>query len=86
VTAAPRISRPIEMLVVGCHGGETPKHRTSGFVLKARGKMLAIDAGSLTSGLTLKEQNALNAVVTWTTFEISRRSPTTAVRRVRRRS
>jgi 3',5'-cyclic-nucleotide phosphodiesterase len=63
VTAAPRISRPIEMLVVGCHGGETPKHRTSGFVLKARGKTLAIDAGSLTSGLTLKEQNTLDGVI-----------------------
>ena len=39
-------------------GGETPKHRTSAFVLDDR---LAIDAGSLTSGLTLKAQCALEA-------------------------
>ncbi len=63
MTAAPRIARPFELVVVGCHGGETPKHRTSGFLLNARGKRLAIDAGSLTSGLTLKEQNALDAVL-----------------------
>jgi 3',5'-cyclic-nucleotide phosphodiesterase len=63
VTAERKSGRPIELLVVGCHGGETPKHRTSGFVLNARGKRIAIDAGSLTSGLTLKQQNALDAVL-----------------------
>jgi hypothetical protein len=41
----------VQLRVVGCHGGETPKHRTSAFILDDR---LAIDAGSLTSGLDLK--------------------------------
>ena len=31
---------------MGCHGGETPRHRTSAFVLDRR---VAIDAGSLTA-------------------------------------
>lgn len=48
----------MELRVVGCHGGETPKHRTSAFVLDER---LAVDAGSLTSGLDLKLQFQLNA-------------------------
>ncbi len=50
----------MELRVVGCHGGETPKHRTSAFVVDER---LAIDAGSLTSGLDLKAQFGLNAVL-----------------------
>ena len=50
----------MELSVIGCHGGETPKHRTSAFVLDDR---LAIDAGSLTSGMDLKAQCALNAVL-----------------------
>jgi 3',5'-cyclic-nucleotide phosphodiesterase len=44
--------------VVGCHGGETPKHRTSAFVLDER---LAIDAGSLTRGMELEAQLRLEA-------------------------
>lgn len=48
----------MELRVVGCHGGETPKHRTSAFVVDER---LAIDAGSLTSGLDLRAQFRLNA-------------------------
>ena len=48
----------MELRVIGCHGGETPKHRTSAFVLDDR---LAIDAGSLTSGMDLKAQFALEA-------------------------
>jgi cAMP phosphodiesterase len=48
----------MELRVVGCHGGETPKHRTSAFVLDER---LAIDAGSLTSGIDLKSQFRLSA-------------------------
>jgi cAMP phosphodiesterase len=48
----------MELRVIGCHGGETPKHRTSAFVL---GDTLAIDAGSLTSGMDLKAQWALEA-------------------------
>lgn len=50
----------MELRVVGCHGGETPKHRTSAFVLDER---LALDAGSLTSGLDLGSQFRLQAVL-----------------------
>ncbi len=50
----------MELRVVGCHGGETPRHRTSAFVLDDQ---LAIDAGSLTSGLDLPAQCALRAVL-----------------------
>jgi cAMP phosphodiesterase len=50
----------MELRVIGCHGGETPNHRTSAFVLDER---LAIDAGSLTSGLDLASQFRLNAVL-----------------------
>jgi cAMP phosphodiesterase len=50
----------MDLKVIGCHGGETPKHRTSAFVIDDR---LAIDAGSLTSGMELKAQCALEAVL-----------------------
>jgi 3',5'-cyclic-nucleotide phosphodiesterase len=50
----------VELRVIGCHGGETPKHRTSAFVVDNR---IAIDAGSLTSGVELKPQCALDAVL-----------------------
>jgi ribonuclease BN (tRNA processing enzyme) len=50
----------MELRVIGCHGGETPRHRTSAFVLDDR---LAIDAGSLTSGMDLKAQFRLNACI-----------------------
>jgi cAMP phosphodiesterase len=50
----------MELRVIGCHGGETPKHRTSAFLIDDR---IALDAGSLTSGLDLKSQFRLNAVV-----------------------
>ncbi len=50
----------MDLRVIGCHGGETPKHRTSAFVLDDR---IAIDAGSLTSGMDLKAQGALEAVL-----------------------
>ncbi len=48
----------MDLRVIGCHGGETPKHKTSAFILDER---LAIDAGSLTSGMDLKAQCALQA-------------------------
>ncbi len=48
----------MELGVVGCHGGETPRHRTSAFVLDGR---IAIDAGSLTSELDLPAQRKLEA-------------------------
>jgi 3',5'-cyclic-nucleotide phosphodiesterase len=50
----------VDLRVIGCHGGETPKHRTSAFVVDDR---IAIDAGSLTSGMELKAQCALDAVL-----------------------
>jgi cAMP phosphodiesterase len=50
----------MELRVIGCHGGETPRHRTSAFVVNER---LAVDAGSLTSGLDLKSQFRLNACI-----------------------
>ena len=48
----------MDLRVIGCHGGETPRHRTSAFVLDER---LAIDAGSLTSMMELPAQCALEA-------------------------
>jgi 3',5'-cyclic-nucleotide phosphodiesterase len=50
----------MELRVIGCHGGETPKHRTSSFVVD---DVLAIDAGALTSGMDLKAQFRLNACI-----------------------
>lgn len=50
----------MDLRVIGCHGGETPRHRTSAFVVDDR---VAIDAGSLTSGMELKAQCALEAVL-----------------------
>jgi 3',5'-cyclic-nucleotide phosphodiesterase len=50
----------VDLRVIGCHGGETPKHRTSAFVVD---ELLAIDAGSLTSGLEIAKQCALEAVL-----------------------
>ncbi len=48
----------MELYVVGCHGGETPKHRASTFILD---ETLAIDAGSVTRGLELDAQSKLEA-------------------------
>jgi cAMP phosphodiesterase len=50
----------LDLRVVGCHGGETPRHRTCAFVLD---DVLALDAGSLTSGLSLVDQGRLEACV-----------------------
>jgi 3',5'-cyclic-nucleotide phosphodiesterase len=50
----------VELRVIGCHGGETPKHRTCAFVVD---DVLAVDAGSLTSGMELDAQRRLEAVV-----------------------
>jgi len=50
----------VELRIIGCHGGETPKHRTSAFVIDDR---IAIDAGSLTSGVELAGQCKLEAVL-----------------------
>ncbi|HWL86187.1 MAG TPA: 3',5'-cyclic-nucleotide phosphodiesterase [Polyangiaceae bacterium] len=50
----------MDLRVIGCHGGETPHHRTSAFLLDER---VAVDAGSLTSGLDLAAQCRLEAVL-----------------------
>lgn len=50
----------MELRVLGCHGGETPKHRTSSFLLDGT---TAIDAGAVTSMLTLEEQYRIETVL-----------------------
>jgi len=50
----------MQLRILGCHGGETPKHRTSSFLL---GDGLAIDAGAITSGLSLREQQLIRSVL-----------------------
>jgi ribonuclease BN (tRNA processing enzyme) len=50
----------MELRVLGCHGGETPKHRTSSFLLDST---LAIDAGAITGTLALDEQQSITAVL-----------------------
>ena len=50
----------MELAVLGCHGGETPKHRTSSFLLEGR---LAIDAGAVTSMLALEDQHKIETVL-----------------------
>jgi ribonuclease BN (tRNA processing enzyme) len=50
----------MELRVLGCHGGETPDHRTSAFLVDGR---IGIDAGALTSELTLAEQKRVRAVL-----------------------
>jgi cAMP phosphodiesterase len=48
----------VEIRIIGCHGGETPRHRPSAFLVDDR---IAIDAGSLTSGMDLDAQCAIEA-------------------------
>jgi 3',5'-cyclic-nucleotide phosphodiesterase len=50
----------MELRVLGCHGGETPKHKTSSFLIDGD---VAIDAGAVTSMLTLEEQKAVETVL-----------------------
>ncbi|MBW2453746.1 MAG: 3',5'-cyclic-nucleotide phosphodiesterase [Deltaproteobacteria bacterium] len=50
----------MDLRVLGCHGGETPRHRTTAFLVDER---LAIDAGALTSQLDLSEQARLDTVL-----------------------
>jgi len=50
----------MQLRVLGCHGGETPKHRTSSFLV---GDTVAIDAGAITSGLSLNEQERIGSVL-----------------------
>ncbi len=50
----------MELRVLGCHGGETSKHRTTAFLLDGT---LAVDAGALSGVLSLDEQQRLRACV-----------------------
>ena len=50
----------MELKVLGCHGGETARHRSTSFLVDDR---LALDAGATTAMLTLEEQMHLDAVV-----------------------
>jgi len=50
----------MQLRVLGCHGGETPKHRTSSFLI---GDSVAIDAGALTGALSLSEQARIRSVL-----------------------
>ena len=50
----------MQLRVLGCHGGETPKHRTSSFLV---GDEVAIDAGAITSLLSLREQDRIRSVL-----------------------
>ncbi|MFO0651975.1 MAG: 3',5'-cyclic-nucleotide phosphodiesterase [Polyangiales bacterium] len=50
----------MELQVLGCHGGETPRHRSTSFVLDG---VLGIDAGATTSMLALDRQMGLDAVI-----------------------
>jgi 3',5'-cyclic-nucleotide phosphodiesterase len=50
----------MELRVLGCHGGETPRHRTTAFLLDER---LSIDAGALTSSLELTDQARIEMVL-----------------------
>ncbi len=50
----------MELRVLGCHGGETPQHKTSSFLLDGR---LALDAGAVTSMLALEDQRRVETVL-----------------------
>ena len=46
--------------ILGCRGGETHKHRTSSFLV---GDSVAVDAGAITSSLSLDEQERIHSVL-----------------------
>ncbi|MBM4374327.1 MAG: 3',5'-cyclic-nucleotide phosphodiesterase [Deltaproteobacteria bacterium] len=50
----------MELRVLGCHGGETPRHRTTSFLLDDR---VGLDAGAITSRLELPEQARIEGVL-----------------------
>ncbi len=50
----------MELRVLGCHGGETTRHRSTSFLLDDR---VGLDAGATTSMLTLEEQLRLDGVI-----------------------
>ncbi len=50
----------IDLKILGCHGGETRKHRSSSFLVNDR---LALDCGAVTSMLSLREQRKIERVL-----------------------
>lgn len=50
----------MNLKVLGCHGGESRKHRTTSFLVN---DSLAIDAGAITSALSLEEQLRVTTVL-----------------------
>lgn len=57
----------MELSILGCHGGETPRHRSTCFLVDGH---LAIDAGALTSALELDRQAEVdNVLVTHAHFD-----------------
>ncbi|MCA9609404.1 MAG: 3',5'-cyclic-nucleotide phosphodiesterase [Myxococcales bacterium] len=50
----------MELKILGCHGGESAKHKTSSFLIDGT---IALDAGAITSMLTLEEQHAVDSVL-----------------------
>lgn len=49
----------MRLRILGCHGGESPSHRATSFLIDDN---LLLDAGALTRGLTVPEQCKIDAV------------------------
>ncbi|MDP7038453.1 MAG: 3',5'-cyclic-nucleotide phosphodiesterase [Myxococcota bacterium] len=49
----------MHLQVLGCHGGESPEHRTTAFLIDGS---IAIDAGALVRGLNVEEQARIDHV------------------------
>ncbi|MBX3274387.1 MAG: 3',5'-cyclic-nucleotide phosphodiesterase [Sandaracinaceae bacterium] len=50
----------MELSILGCHGGESSKHKTSSFLVDG---VIALDAGAITSMLSLEDQRAVRSVL-----------------------
>ncbi len=50
----------MQLRVLGCHGGTSKSHQSVSFLVEGR---LAVDAGSLASGLTLEEQEQIETIL-----------------------
>jgi ribonuclease BN (tRNA processing enzyme) len=50
----------MDFKVLGCHGGESPKHQCPAFLVDGR---VCLDAGSITNMLELEEQKKIEAVI-----------------------
>jgi 3',5'-cyclic-nucleotide phosphodiesterase len=50
----------MDLKVLGCHGGESPKHQCPAFLVNGK---VCLDAGSITNMLTLKEQQKIETVI-----------------------